>query len=111
MNTVNEKIDVLEKIKSCRVLELDQLKAYLQCDMMRFFSWGPHNFKVDNMRKPRMYRFNVQGYKHTGHVYIFLNGMDTFDVYLTSNRGTIKEIGEGLYFDMLAEWIDSRVEQ
>jgi hypothetical protein len=48
-----------------------------------------------------------------GHVYIALNGMDLYDVYLTSNRGTIKQRTPemGLYFDQLVEWIDDKVER
>ena len=53
--------------------------------------------------------------KHKGHVYIFVNGMDLYDVYLTTTRGTIVEKSDGshggLYFDMLTDWIDDRVEK
>jgi len=36
-----------------------------------------------------------------------------FDVYLTKKDGTITDHtkGEGLYFDMLFDWIDSRIER
>jgi len=110
MNTKGEKINIKELVKSSRELVIEQLNHYLRCDQMRFFSWGSHAFRVDNMRTPKLYRFMVQGRNHHGHVYIILNGMDLFDVYLTSSRGTIKEIGTDLYADMLAEWIDARVE-
>jgi hypothetical protein len=53
----------------------------------------------------------VSGHHHKGHVYIFVNGSDLFDVYLTTLQGTIKTIGTDLYFDQLAEWIDERVER
>jgi len=55
----------------------------------------------------------VSGHHHKGHVYIFVNGMDLFDVYLTTNRGTIvhKSGDMGLYFDQLVEWIDEKVER
>ena len=54
---------------------------------------------------------NVQGHHHKGHVYIFVNGSDLFDVYLTTTQGTIKMKIEGLYFDQLVEWIDEKVEK
>ena len=115
MNQVGEVIDVTEIVKSCRVFDPKETLAQLQMDRRKFVCWGATAFTVDNMRKPRMLRFKVSGMKHRGHVYIFLNGADLYDVYLTSTRGTIVEISEGshggLYFDMLTNWIDDRVEK
>ena len=113
MNTKGEKIEPIEIIKSCRQLDPNELMALLQADKPKFWSWGATGFKVDNMRKPRMLRFKSNGYKHKGHVYIFVNGSDLFDVYLTTTQGTIVEVsdGMGLYFDMLTDWIDTRIEK
>jgi hypothetical protein len=49
--------------------------------------------------------------KHRGYVYVFLNGADLYDVYICTTQGTIKEIGTDLYFDMLTDWIDDRIEK
>ena len=111
MNTVGEKIDYTEKIKSCRVFDPRETIAQLRMDFMKFICWGATKFTVDNARKVRMLRFFVSGMKHKGHVYVFLNGSDLYDVYITTNQGTIKEIGTDLYFDMLTEWIDNRIEK
>ena len=115
MNTKGEIINTEEIVKSCRVFDPRETIAQLKMDFWKFACWGATAWTVDNQRKPRMLRFKVSGMKHKGHVYIFLNGSDLYDVYLTTTQGTIKEISDGshggLYFDMLTDWIDSRVEK
>lgn len=111
MNQVGEKINIEEKVKSCRNLNPQELLVLLRQDMMVFWSWGTHALRVDNMKRPRMFRMMVNGHHHSGHVYIFLNGMDLFDVYLTSSQGKIKDIITDLYFDQLVETIDNKVER
>lgn len=111
MNQVKEIINI-EKAK-CREMYIPELMSLLQSERNVWWSWGAHNFIVDNTKEPRMFRMLVQGHHHKGHVYIFLNGSDLFDVYLTTNRGTIKARTDemGIYFDQLVEWIDDRVER
>ena len=111
MNTINEVLD-LEKAK-CRDFNVKELMTLLQMDKFVWWSWAPRNFLVDNTREPRMFRFLVSGHHHKGYVYIFLNGSDLFDVYLTTTRNTIKHRTDemGIYFDQLVEWIDDRVER
>jgi len=111
MNQVNEKISIKEA--SCREIYLPDLMNLLQSDKMKFWSWGSHGYTVDKKKNPQMFRFTVSGHHHKGHVYIFLNGMDLFDVYLTSNRGTIKQRTDemGLFVDELMDWIDEKVER
>jgi hypothetical protein len=111
MNTIGEKIDFQEITKRCRELYVDQLMAYLRADINVFWSWGAHAFTVDSKRNTKMFRMQVSGHHHKGHVYIFLNGSDLFDVYLTSSQGTIKDIVTDLYFDQLVEAIDNRIER
>lgn len=110
MNAIGEKINWQEKINSCRILEVKQLMNYLQANISKFWSWGASKFIVDNMKNSKMFRMFVRGHHHTGHVYIFLNGLDLFDVYIVTTKGTIKNIGEGLYFDKLVDWIDRKIE-
>ena len=111
MNTKGEKIDIKEITKSWRVIVVEQLMAYLRADIMKFWSWGAHAFRVDQKRDPKMFRMLVSGHFHKGHVYIFLNGSDMFDVYLTTTQGTIKDIITDLYFDQLVRAIDDRIER
>lgn len=111
MNQVNEIINFEQITKGCRNLNVSDLFILLRKNIIIFRSWGSRGFLVDNKNDTRMFRMTVSGHLHKGHVYIFLNGVDLFDVYLTSNRGTIKKIMHNLYFDMLADWIDTNVEK
>ena len=70
-------------------------------------SWGAHAFTV---HKDQFARFMVQGRLFSGHVYIALGWDDTFTLYFTTSRGTIKEKKEMIYVDMLVETIDGYVE-
>lgn len=111
MNNIGEKISWEEIVKKSRDLNVPELFKILKSNISIFFSWGPSNFIVDDKKNPRMLRFNVNGMKHKGHVYIFLNFLDLFDVYLTTNQGKIKKIGKDLYFDELRDWIDENIEK
>ena len=115
MNTIGEIIKPSEITKGCREINPKDIILIFQGDrnVFRnvFWSWGAHNFMVDRMKSPRMFRMLVNGNHHKGHVYIFLNGLDLFDVYYTSNRGTIKKISKDLYFDMLVNDIDTTIEK
>lgn len=111
MNQVKEIINFREITKGCRNLNVKELMYLLKYNINIFWSWGSHAFTIDNDKDTRMFRMTVSGNLHKGYVYIFLNGLDLFDVYLTSNRGTIKKIQKDLYFDMLVDWIDTNIEK
>lgn len=113
MNQINEIINIEEITKSCRDLNPTELLQLLKADLMAFWSWGADGFTVDNKKRTRMFRMTVRGHHHKGYVFIFVNGLDLFDVYLTKKDGTITDHtkGEGLYFDMLFDWIDRKVER
>ena len=70
-------------------------------------SWGAHAWTT---HKDQLLRFMVQGRKHNGHVYIVLGWNDTFTLYFTTSKGTIKEKMEEIYVDMLVSTIDKYVE-
>jgi len=113
MNQKGEKINVKES--SCREMNPKELLQLLQFNKSIFWSWGvpSTSYKIDSKIQTKMLRFTVSGHHHKGHVYIFLNGNDLFDVFLTSNQGTIRDRTEylGLYFDDLVEWIDNKIER
>lgn len=102
-----EKIEPLKIIKSCRDMDSKELLGFLCAHKSKFLSWGPHNF-VDI--KGRGLRFNVQGHHHKGHVYLFVNGLDLFDIYLTSSHGTIKETINDIYLEDLFDILDKKIE-
>ena len=64
---------------------------------------GLHVSQVVRVRCPVHFLIQEDG--------IFVNGLDLFDVYLTTLQGTIKDKIEGLYFDQLVEWIDEKIEK
>lgn len=111
MNTVGEKIDM--KSASCREFDVDELMSLLKSDIFKFWSWGSSKFTVDKPNGTQAFRFRVNGHHHKGHIYIFLNFMDLFDVYLTNLQGVIKDRTDetGLFFDQLVDWIDEKVEK
>ena len=111
MNQTGEVIDM--KAASCRDIYLPDLMSLLKNDISMFWSWGARDFTVDNKNNPTMFRMKVSGHHHKGFVYIFLNGMDLFDVYLTTSKNVITDRTEemGIYFDQLAEWIDNKIER
>jgi hypothetical protein len=113
MNNKGEKIDFDKIAKDCRVFNPNETIAQLQMNWQKFICWGATSFTVDDMKEPKMLRFYVTGMKHTGHVYIFLNGADLYEVYLTTSKGKIvdKSGSIGLYFDQLTDWIDDRIEK
>jgi hypothetical protein len=43
-------------------------------------------------------------------VYLFVNGADLFDAYLTSSHGTIKEKIENVYLEDLFDILDKKIE-
>jgi hypothetical protein len=108
MNTVGEKINIEKAV--CREFDIQKIHKYVAgSGPARAWSWGFNNPVI--VVKDKAYRFTVQGHHHNGHVYIVLNGLDTFTIYYTSNRGTIKKISEMVYIDMLIETIDIDVER
>ena len=121
INEVGSIIDVNKA--ACRDMNLSELLSLLKADIFIFWSWGAHAFTTNFndvwdieqkkivMRANSMFRMRVKGHHHKGHVYIFLNGSDLFDVYLTNLKGQIKKKIMGLYYDQLADWIDENVEK
>lgn len=111
MNTVGEVLNLKEA--SCREIYLPDLMMLLRSSGNVFFSWGARDFTVDKKNDPKVFRMTVSGHHHKGYVYIFLNGLDLFDVYLTTRKDIIKERTSemGLYFDQLVDWIDERIER
>jgi len=114
MNEIGEIINFEQITKSCREMNPQETIAQMRgTNVQKYICWGAEKFTVDNTKRPKMLRFWVSGMKHKGHVYIFVNGMDLYDVYLTKKDGTIvqKSGDMGLYFDQLTDWIDDRIEK
>ena len=111
MNQINEVLDT--KTASCREFNPDELMYILKSNRPVFWSWGADGLTVDKKNGTQMFRMTVRGHHHKGYVYIFLNFMDLFDVYLTKKDGTIVGRTEemGIYNDQLVDWIDGKIER
>ncbi len=102
----NEKLRA--KMDSSRSQELEQTMYYLKANAPRFMSWGASAFTSNKIHT--LLRFFVRGHHHTGYVYIFLNGMDMFDVWIATTNGNIRHELNDLYSDQLAQAIDNKIE-
>lgn len=113
MNQINEQINTEEIKKQSRPFNPKELLQVLSSNQPIFWSWGASAFTIDVEKDTKMFRMKVNGHHHKGHVYIFLNGGDMFDVYLTTLKGRIKDRTPemGLFFDQLVEWIDNKIER
>ena len=111
MNQINEVLN--HKSASVREMYLPDLMMLLKSSGMIMKSWGADGFTVDNKNHPKMFRMYVRGHHHKGYVYIFLNGLDLFDVFLTNKKDEIKDRTEemGIYADQLVDWIDEKIEK
>jgi len=108
INTVGGKIDINEIVKSCREFDINQIHKYIARSGAISMSWGFRNAVI--IKNNLAYRFTVSGYHHKGHVYIVLNASDLFDIYYTSNRGTIKKIEKDVYIEDLLNILDKDIE-
>ncbi len=108
MNTTGEKIDIQKAV--CREFDAQEIHGFVSgSGPSRAWSWGFNNAVI--VVKNKAYRFTVNGHHHKGHVYIVLDGSDTFTIYYTSSHGTIKKISEMVYIDVLIETLDIDIER
>ena len=81
--------------------------SILKTKLMVVWSWGFNS----PMAIPNGLRFKVQGFKFRGVVEVVYNeGRDLFEVSFII-RGKIVEVVEDIYFDMLVDVIDNKVEK
>ena len=97
------------KTASCREMNINELMMVINSAGVVKWSWGFHNPVVE--LKNKCFRFSVNGHHHKGHVHIVLNGLDLFDIYYTSNRGTIKKVRENIYVFDLINILDTDIEK
>lgn len=74
----------------------------------KFWSWGVSN-KVNIENKGLLLK--VSGHHHKGYVLVTLAYDDTYTVDIVSTHGKVKDTYEMVYFDMLFETIDDRIER
>lgn len=107
-NQIGEKIDIVSIASHCRDLDANTTRKQLVAGgLNKVWSWGAHKWL---MFGNKAMRFTVNGYHFSGHIYIFLNGSDLYDIYYCSNRGTIKMIDTDIFCEDLTNVIDRKIE-
>ena len=91
-----------------REFDLKETMKVLSYDQRIFFSWGVS--KRINLNDKGLL-LNVNGNHHKGSVLITLAWNDTYSVYIINNRGKILDEYKEVYFDVLTEMIDNRIER
>jgi hypothetical protein len=81
--------------------------SLLKHDMNIFYSWGVSSLLNYNNKG---LLFTVNGRYHKGYVFISLDFNDTYTVDIINFEGIILNTYEMIYFDMLTEIIDNRIE-
>lgn len=76
-------------------------------NMNTFFSWGVSQ-KINLNNKGLALK--VSGHHHDGWVLITLSFMDTYSVHIVNNSGEVLESIDDVYFDMLVDIIDKKIE-
>ena len=109
MNLVGEEIE--SKTLKCRTFSAQDFLGLLRMRLVWFLSWRCDGFAVDDKEETRLLRFEVKGTHHKGHVYVFLNGSDLYDIFLTTTDGLIvhRTDQRGLSVQEVNMWLDVRI--
>jgi len=91
-----------------REFDLTETMSVLTINPSIFWSWGVS--KKLNLKNKGLL-LDVNGHHHKGSVLITLSWNDTYSVYVINNRGRILNEYKEVYFDMLTEIIDNRIER
>ncbi|GHA43530.1 hypothetical protein GCM10007103_25850 [Salinimicrobium marinum] len=73
-----------------------------------FWSWGVS--EIINYNNEGLL-LRVKGHHHSGWVFIILQWNDTYRVHYLNQRYNVKDSASEIYFDMLVNEIDTRVEK
>lgn len=113
---MDENLKVGQKLKqheifkaiACREFDVrETIETLRRFGGTEFWSWGANGY-INCANKALQFR--VTGLKHRGNVFIALNGLDLYDVVLTTSHGTVKHILTDLYFDNLFEVMHRNIE-
>lgn len=91
-----------------REFSLTETMSVLSYNKSIYWSWGVS--KRMNLND-RGLLLDVSGNHHKGSVLITLGWDDTYNVHIINNRGKILNEYKGIYFDVLTEVIDNRIER
>ena len=91
-----------------REFNLNETMEVLTHNKTIYWTWGVS--KKQNLND-RGLLLDVSGNHHKGSVLITLGWDDTYCVYIINNRGKILNEYKEVYFDVLTEIIDNRIEK
>ena len=102
-------IDKVAILKAAAEREFDPKETlqWLRINIIKVMSWG---FNSPTTFENKALFFKVSGRHHKGIVLITLAWDDTYTVRLLNNKWVEKAKFEGIYCDMLNEFIDEKVE-
>jgi hypothetical protein len=102
---VGEKIDIKEI--GCR--SWDDMNGFIKAigRTQVVWSWGAHAWR---RMSDNVLRFKVEARRHSGHIYVAVNGLDLFDIYLTTTHGKIVKVFTDIYLEDFIGTIDREIE-
>jgi hypothetical protein len=106
MTTEQKKHDTLSNLKGREFNPIETFQL-LKTQPLLLMCWG---FRKVLSIKDKGLMFTVSGALHKGYVLITLAWNDTYTVQLFSTQWNEKAKYEGIYCDMLIDFIDSKVE-
>ena len=74
---------------------------------LKVATWGAHGWIKMN---DQLLRFRVQARRHRGYIFVAVNGLDLFDVWLTGLKGNVKKEFNNLYAEDFISVIDTEIE-
>ena len=102
-----KKFELLKSIVQC-TFDVNETLQLLKLKTIWLMSWGARNFE---QFQSKALLFRVSGHHHNGYVIITLAGNDTYSVTFANLQWEVVETKTEIYFDMLSEVIDERVER
>ena len=99
-----------------RDFNYNETMSVLKHNLNIFLSWGVSNIQlVDVDKQDKDYvkglLLKVNAHRCKGYVFITLAWDDTYTVNIINNRGVISDTYKDVYFDMLVDVIDDRIER
>lgn len=112
--------DIKAIVKKCRDMNPNETYRLLTMYGAKYMSWGPEKFVCINRKGVELQKipkfctalkFWVNGYIHTGWVYMTVNGSDYYDAYLVNEDGTLKEKLEDMFLENVFDIMDAKIEK
>ena len=108
-NTMNKKELFSSLTSLCKMeFNVSETLQVISHNKPMYWSWGVTDLTSLNGKG---LIFKVNGHHHKGWVLITLDWTDTYNVDIINNKGEVIQHYDMVYFDMLSELIDNRIER